>query len=126
MQITQNFSNADVQAATSSEIVVRKADKNLRQTENSQLELRIFRVYQPLTSKISENKKFLRQPPHTTIVDSNFMARAFRTKPQTHRPAYLKIPGLVHRRKPPEFVVRWNVEEPPETRQDGGWFLGVQ
>jgi hypothetical protein len=69
LQITQNLSNADVQAETSSEIVVRKADKNLRQTENSQLELRIFRVYQPLTSKISENKKFLRQPTHTTIVD---------------------------------------------------------
>jgi hypothetical protein len=34
LQITQNFSNADVQAATSSEIVVRKTEKNLRQTGN--------------------------------------------------------------------------------------------
>jgi hypothetical protein len=98
LQITQNFSNADVQAATSSEIVVRKTEKKLRQTENSQLELRIFRVYQPLTSKISENKKFQRHPTHTTIVDSNFVVRSVRSEDRCGR-SFLSL-SFIQRRAP--------------------------
>src|SRR3954466_2435560 len=56
-------------AETQPEIVVRKAEKNLRQAENSQFELRIFRVYQILTSISQQKLNFLKQPPHTTIVD---------------------------------------------------------
>jgi hypothetical protein len=56
-------------AETRPELVVRKVEKNLRQTENSKFELRLFRVYQPLTSIFQQKLKFLKQPPHTTIVD---------------------------------------------------------
>src|SRR3954465_4276776 len=73
-------------AETQPEIVVRKAEKNLRQTENSQFKLRLFRVYQPLTSISQQKLNFLRQPLHTTIVDSadlslllSPLARAART-----------------------------------------------
>jgi hypothetical protein len=40
---------------TQPEIVVKKAETNLRQPEISQFELRLFRVYQILTSILSKN-----------------------------------------------------------------------
>ncbi len=55
------------------DIVVRKAEKKLRKTENSQFELRLFLVYQPLTSISQQKLKFLRQPSDTTIVDSSLV-----------------------------------------------------
>jgi len=62
-------------AETQPEIVVRKADKKLRKTENSQFELRIFRDYQPLTSKNTKIKNFAQPVPDTTIVDSDFQIK---------------------------------------------------
>src|SRR4051812_46211774 len=56
-------------AETQPEIVVKKAETNLRQPEISQFELRLFRVYQILTSISQQKLNFLKQPPHTTIVD---------------------------------------------------------
>src|SRR3954467_7984837 len=46
-----------------------KAEKNSRQPENSQFNLRLFRVYQLLTSISEQELKFLREASHTTIVD---------------------------------------------------------
>ena len=51
------------------EIVVRKIEKKLRKTDNSQFELRLCRVYQGLTSIFLRKTKLLRPPTHTTIVD---------------------------------------------------------
>src|SRR3954468_19522126 len=51
------------------DIVVRKAEKNLRQTENSQFELRIFGIYQPLTPISQQKLNFLLAASDTTIVD---------------------------------------------------------
>src|SRR3954469_3060559 len=66
---TQELRTLAKKAETQPEIVVRKAETNLRQTENSQFKLRLFRVYQPLTSISQQKLNFLKQPTHTTIVD---------------------------------------------------------
>jgi hypothetical protein len=90
LQITQNFSNAEVQPETPSEIVVKKAETALRFAETSQQTLRQISLlpitYIDFAVKNALKLKKLRHLTHTTIVDSNFVARAFRTKPQTHRP----------------------------------------
>jgi len=44
---TQELRTLAKKAETQPEIVVRKAETNLRQTENSQFKLRLFRLYQP-------------------------------------------------------------------------------
>src|SRR3954469_2798374 len=67
---TQELRTLAKKAETQPEIVVRKAEKNLRQTENSQFKLRLFRVYQLLTSISQQKLNFLKQPLHTTIVYS--------------------------------------------------------
>src|SRR5213082_2597478 len=65
-ELRTNLEKAETQA----EIVVRKAETKLRQPENSQVELRLFHVYQLLTSISQRKLNFLRETSHTTIVDS--------------------------------------------------------
>ena len=84
LQITQNFSNAEVQPGTPSEIVVKKAETALRFAETSQQTLRHFSLlpitYINFAEKNALKSKLLRHLTHTAIVDSNSVVRAFRAK----------------------------------------------
>jgi hypothetical protein len=79
--------------------VVRKAEKNLRQTENSQFKLRLFRVYQPLTSISRQKLNFLREASNTTIVDSTQHLLSFPPSP------------LATRNSPPATNPGWYIDE---------------
>jgi len=74
LQITRNFSNAEVQPETPSEIVVKKAETPLRFAETSQQTLRqillLPTTYINFAEKNALKSKKLRQLTHTTIVDS--------------------------------------------------------
>jgi hypothetical protein len=75
LQITQNFSNAEVQPETGTEIVVRKAETALRFAETSQQTLRqillLPTTYINFVGKNALKSKLLRHLTHTTIVDWN-------------------------------------------------------
>jgi hypothetical protein len=113
LQITQNFSKAEVQPETPSEVVVKKAETALRFAETSQQTLRQISLlpitYMDFAVKNDLKLKKLRHLTHTTIVDSNFMARAARTRHLSAQTIFQSLPG----RKAPRPAISQTSRIPP-------------